>query len=222
MEVCSLLQSRETATPGLYHHRAPLMSPSHAPQHAPSPPCRPRLTLAPCGAAGTRLHRALEGASRRCVATRKGSRLPNRCRRTGRELNRAVWGRLGVWRRHARVVLPRRPWALGGRGGGEEARGRCAHPRPGRIRRLPGSTITGHPYSCRTRRPRMCHHLRAAPRLTRGRCGLCRCGRGQRRARGGRLPHTGAHSLRLPLGLPSGPYGHAEGVWACGCACVWV
>ena len=56
----------------------------------------PRLTLAPCGAAGTRLHRAPKGASRRCVATRKGSRLPNRCRRTGRELNRAVWGQLGV------------------------------------------------------------------------------------------------------------------------------
>ena len=45
---------------------------------------------------------------------------------------------------------------------------------------------------------------------------------GPERRRGGRPPHTGAHSLRLPLGLPSGPYGHAEGVWACGCACVWV
>ena len=42
-------------------------------------------------------------------------------------------------------------------------------------------------------------------------CGLCRCGRGQRRARGGRLPHPGAHSLQLPLGRPAGPYGHAEG-----------
>ena len=222
MEVCSLLQSRETATPGLYHHRAPLMLPSHAPQHAPSPPCRPRLTLAPCGAAGTRLHRALKGASRRCVATRKGSRLPNRCRRTGRELNRAVWGRLGVWRRHARVVLPRRPWALGGRGGWEEARGRCVTPcHVDKHRRL-GSRMGKHPSHHHLTMPQPCRTSPTPLRLTRGRCGLCRCGRGQRRARGGRLPHTGAHSLRLPLGLPSGPYGHAEGVWACGCACVWV
>ena len=181
-----------------------------------------RLTLAPCGAAGTRLHRAPKGASRRCVATRKGSRLPNRCRRTGRELNRAVWGRLGVWRPHAHAVLPRRPLALGGRGGGRGAGWRCPPPHSLDKHRRLGSRMGKHPSHHHIAMPQPCRTSPTALRLTRGRCGLCRCGWGQRRARGGRLPHTGAHSLRLPLGLPSGPYGHAEGVWMCGCACVWV
>ena len=41
MEVCSLLQRRETATPGLYHHRAPLLSPFIPVRRGGSPPCRP-------------------------------------------------------------------------------------------------------------------------------------------------------------------------------------
>ena len=96
MEVCTTLLPGYTPTPGLYHHRAPLFSPFYTSEPFRHLHATPRLTLAPCGAAGTRLHRAPKGASRRCVATRKGSRLPNRCRRTGRELTRAVWGRLGV------------------------------------------------------------------------------------------------------------------------------